>query len=81
MRMLWSPGVEPLVHDRLDLLILALLLRWRPKQSFFVIRRAVVVLIVGLLVGVSAAVAMGRYSETTFSDAGEVFRGWQGSCA
>ncbi len=72
--------VNPWYTTTLDVSIVLSLLRWPPKgqESLFSIDlrhlpiRAAGVLAAWLLVGLPAAVAMGSYSESTLSDAGEI---------
>ena len=70
--------LNPWYTATLDLAIVASLLRWRPREPLFaanirqVLTRAVAVLVIWLSVGVPAAYAMGSYTDTTLSDAGEV---------
>lgn len=65
-------AVNPWYTGMLDLGVVVSLLRWRPKESFFTIRRATVVSVIWLAVGLPAALVMGRYADTTLSDIGEI---------
>jgi hypothetical protein len=65
-------AVNPWYTGTLDVAIVLSLLRWRPKESFFAVHRATVVLIVWLAVGIPAAYAMGSYTDATLSDAGKI---------
>lgn len=64
--------VNPWYTSGLDLAVMASLLRWRPKESFFTTQRAAAVVVLWLLVGIPAAFAMGSYTDTTVSEAGEI---------
>jgi hypothetical protein len=65
-------AVNPWYTGTLDLAIIALLLRWRPRGSFFATRRAAVVVLLWLAIGLPAAYAMGSYTDTTLSDVGQI---------
>jgi hypothetical protein len=72
--------VNPWYTTTLDVSIVFSLLRWRPKgqESLFSVnlrhlpQRAAGVLATWLMVGLPAAFAMGSYSDTTLSDAGDL---------
>ncbi|MGO8697226.1 MAG: MauE/DoxX family redox-associated membrane protein, partial [Limisphaerales bacterium] len=72
--------VNPWWTATLDLVVIFSLLRWQPKgeDALFAIRlgqlrlRAVGVLAVWLFIAVPTAIAIGRYTDTTLSEAGEI---------
>jgi hypothetical protein len=64
--------VNPWYTSTLDLAVVLSLLRWRPIESSFAARHAMIVSMMWLLIGVPAAFAMGSYTDTTISDAGEI---------
>ena len=73
--------VNPWYTGTLDLAVMASLLRWRPKESFFTIHRATAVLVIWLLIGIPAAYAMGSYTTIILSDAGDNCQRWKDRCA
>jgi hypothetical protein len=64
--------VNPWYTGALDMSVVMLLLRWRPRCSFFSVGRAVSALLAWLSMGLPAAFAMVSYSPAILSDAGEV---------
>lgn len=68
--------LNPFLTATMDATIVALLLRWRPHPLVLNLRqvsmRAIIALLVWLAVGVPAAFAMGRHTETTLSDRGDI---------
>jgi hypothetical protein len=64
--------VNPRTTFALDVVLVAALLRWQPKKSLLITHRATFVFTIWLAVGSPAAYAMGSYSPTTLSDAGDI---------
>lgn len=68
--------LNPFITATMDAVIVASLLRWRPKQAVAdfrqVFARATCVLVVWVAVGVPAAYAMGSYTPDTLTDAGGI---------
>jgi hypothetical protein len=67
-------AVNPWYAGTLDLAVIVSLLCWRPRMSLFAIRRAIVLLAIWLPVGVTVALAMGNYTDTTLSENGSLNR-------
>ena len=65
-------AINPLHACELDLAIVESLLSWRPKKPFSVTNRATTVVMIWLLIGIPTVLAMGSFSSTVLSDAGEI---------